>query len=60
MVSALFLIEAGALKQLGLALQSETSALAAFDAVRLSIYEIAHDIYSATRQTTYRITENCK
>lgn len=60
MVSAPFLIEAEALKQLGLASQSESSALAAFDAVRLSIYEIAHDISSATRQTPYRITENYK
>ncbi|MDH4991029.1 DUF1488 domain-containing protein [Aquamicrobium lusatiense] len=56
MVSVPFMVESEALRKMGFATQSESSTLAAFDAARTSIYEIARDVYSHARQTTYRIT----
>ncbi|MET3794478.1 hypothetical protein ABID37_004718 [Aquamicrobium terrae] len=61
MVSVPFLIEVEALEELGFLSQPEASALAAFDAARSSIFEIARRIYSASRQTSYRIAaEDCR
>ncbi|WP_122242068.1 DUF1488 family protein [Ochrobactrum sp. DDT2] len=51
-----FLIDKTALEKNGVIAATELSLLTAFDASRKLIYDVAREVYSETRQTSYRIT----
>ncbi|HWD14320.1 MAG TPA: DUF1488 domain-containing protein [Pseudochrobactrum sp.] len=56
MTSVPFLIDKTALEKNGSIAATETSLLAAFDASRKLIYDVAREVYSNARQTSYRIS----
>ncbi|MBB4095998.1 DUF1488 domain-containing protein [Ochrobactrum pecoris] len=56
MTSVPFLIDKTALEKNGVIAATELSLLTAFDASRKLIYDVAREVYSQTRQTSYRIT----
>lgn len=56
MISVPFLIQKSALEGLGTVAPTEESLLAAFDASRATIYNVARRMYSNGKQTSYRIT----
>jgi len=57
MTSVPFLIDKTALEKNGAIAATESSLLAAFDASRKLIYDVAREVYSNARQTSYRISE---
>ncbi|MEJ5021536.1 DUF1488 domain-containing protein [Ochrobactrum vermis] len=56
MTSVPFLIDKTALEKNGSIAATESSLLAAFDASRKIIYDVAREVYFHARQTSYRIT----
>ncbi len=56
MTSVPFLIDKTALDKIGSISATESSLLAAFDASRALIYDVAREVYSNARQTSYRIS----
>ncbi|PJO48951.1 DUF1488 domain-containing protein [Brucella pituitosa] len=56
MTSVPFLVEKTALEKNGAIAATESSLLAAFDASRRLIYDVAREVYSSARQTSYRIS----
>ncbi len=56
MTTVPFLIDKTALEKNGVIAATELSLLAAFDASRKLIYDVAREVYSQARQTSYRIT----
>ncbi|MEJ5083397.1 MULTISPECIES: DUF1488 family protein [unclassified Ochrobactrum] len=56
MTSVPFLIDKAAFEKASVIPATEASLLAAFDASRKKIYDVAREVYSNTRQTSYRIT----
>lgn len=51
-----FFVEADALAKSGKADLSEAECLAAFDAARSSIHNVAREVYANTRRTSYTLT----
>lgn len=58
MISVPFVIDKGALETSGPVGNSEASFLSAFDRSRKLIYSVASEVYSQSRQSSYKITAN--